>query len=228
VPTSPSESRATRRPADGEGFYAGGVPRSPRPSDVHRLAPGGAPAGPAPAPAGDPSRRPGRVALAAALLAAAVLLAVITRAPEREPGASLDVEVEDDAIAALALYLAQRHASDLAAAAMSRGRQDPAPLDAAHERVEEALSAARSRTDADVAARAYWGATAHDEFLERLAVVREATMTEPRGVAGRGSGLEPPAVVLLRVYLERLPPGSRAALRGHPVAAPALTALESP
>jgi hypothetical protein len=34
--------------------------------------------------------------------------------------------------------------------------------------------------------------------------------------------------VLLRVYLERLPASSRAALRGHPVAAPALTALEAP
>jgi hypothetical protein len=228
VPTSPSGSRASPRPADGEDFYAGGVPRSPRPSDVHRLAPGGAPAGPVPTPSGGPGRRPGRAAVAAALLAAAVLLAVVTRAPEREPGEPLDVEVEDDAIAALALYLAQRQASDLAAAAMAEGRHDPARLDAARQRVEEALSAARSRTDADVAARAYWGASAHDGFLEQLAAVREATMIEPRGAAGRGGRLEPPAEVLLRVYLERLPASSRAALRGHPVAAPALTALEAP
>jgi hypothetical protein len=161
------------------------------------------------------------------VLLAAALLAVLARSADREPAPPPDVAVEDDAVAALSLYLAQRQASDLAAAGRSGGRQDPAALDAAHERVSEALETARARSGADVAARAYWGSSAHDEFLERLAQVRDDAAAEPRGAAGSGGGLDPPAVVLLQVYIARLPESSRAALRGHPVAAPALTALEA-
>jgi hypothetical protein len=145
-----------------------------------------------------------------ALLAALAGIAIWSSA--QTPG-RVDVETEDDAIAALRLYLEQELAREEVAAADASHRVEVAARRA--DRVDEALAEARLRTRADVAARAYWGSVRHDELVTAL-----------RSFDDDLDRLEPPALVYLRVYVQRLPDDVVAGLRGHPLARPALSRLE--
>jgi hypothetical protein len=130
-------------------------------------------------------------------------------------GVEVDVATEDDAVAALGLYLEQAQAIEALAATPPERRPGLAARHA--ERVARALEMARPRLGADAAARAYWGHRGHDDFVAALRRLQPGEELP-----------ELPGELYLRLYIRRLPPATTSALRGHPVARPALDRLGEP